>query len=84
MALTKKQHAYGIMICLLLKKKLSRSRYTKKQYWVKSTLLNRPNFDLENHLLIEVLSVEGDFQNFTRLPYEKFIELHEKVSIFYF
>ncbi|KAK0170500.1 hypothetical protein PV328_008338 [Microctonus aethiopoides] len=34
----------------------------------------------ENPLLIELLSVEGDFQNFTRLPYEKFIELHEKIN----
>ncbi|XP_050516618.1 putative nuclease HARBI1 [Diabrotica virgifera virgifera] len=35
---------------------------------------------MENNLLTELLTVDGDFQNFTRLPFEKFVELHEKIA----
>lgn len=62
---------------LLLKKKC-RNEYILK-YWVKTPLLNRPRFDIGNNLLTELLTIVGDFQNFTRLPFEKFVELHEKV-----
>lgn len=68
---------------LLLRKLLisKKRKYTKKRYWVKTPLLNRPHFDMENNLLTELLTVDGEFQNFTRLPFQKFAELHEKVSI---
>lgn len=59
---------------------MCKRRYKKKKYWVKLSLLNRPNFDIENNLLVDLLTSDGDFKNFTRLPYEKFLILHEKVS----
>lgn len=86
---TKKEVLNCAIICFLVKEKImlkknleaKRRRYSKKRYWVKTPLLNRPQFDMDNNLLTELLNVEGDFQNFTRLPYEKFLELHEKVRM---
>lgn len=83
MAPNKKQLINCAVLCLLVKKKLltSKRNYSKKRYWVKTPLLNRPRFDLENNLLKELLTIDGEFQNFTRVPYTKFLELHRKVCI---
>ncbi|VEN46659.1 unnamed protein product [Callosobruchus maculatus] len=59
---------------------ITKTKIQEKRYWVKTPLLNRSDFDIENKLLTELLTVDGEFQNFTRLAFQKFAELHEKVA----
>lgn len=83
MAPTKRKRTAMIgILMLIMKKKIECEEIVRKKrrIWVKASLQSRTVVGIEEKLLTELLTEQGDgFKNFLRMEHDKFLMLHDMV-----
>ncbi|XP_046394733.1 putative nuclease HARBI1 [Ischnura elegans] len=79
MSINRRRVALGLVLLSSLKDVQERKR--RKRWWVKTHLARRCELGMEENLLADLLTSDGeDYRNFLRMSHEKFLVLHEKIA----